>query len=113
MQKIRKSLGGDVEQFTVNMKEENHLSALKKSIAVFIPAMTTFQREHHAYKFQIAVTVIFHNFIEVYEHNESDWVFSNFASLPLWHIDPLRASVCASASASSRQTRTSESYEHI
>ena len=32
------------------------------------------------------------NFIEVYEHNGSGWVFSNFASLQLtlWHLDPLR-----------------------
>ena len=35
------------------------------------------------------------NFIEVYEHNGSGWVFSNFASLQLtlWHLDPLRAFV--------------------
>ena len=34
------------------------------------------------------------NFIEVYEHNGSGWVFSNFAylHLALWHLDPLRAS---------------------
>ena len=34
------------------------------------------------------------NFIEVYEHNGSGWVFSNFASLQLTlcHLDPLRAS---------------------
>ena len=34
------------------------------------------------------------NFIEVYEHNGSGWVFLNFASfrLTLWHLDPLRAS---------------------
>ena len=33
------------------------------------------------------------NFIEVYEHNGSGWVFSNFASLQLtlWHLDPLCA----------------------
>ena len=33
------------------------------------------------------------NIIEVYEHNASGWVFSNFASLrlTLWHLDPLRA----------------------
>ena len=29
------------------------------------------------------------NFIEVYEHNGSGWVFSNFSSLQLtlWHLD--------------------------
>ena len=34
------------------------------------------------------------NFIEVYEHNGSGWVFSHFAplNLTLWHLDPLRAS---------------------
>ena len=33
------------------------------------------------------------NFIEVYEHNDTGWVFSNFASLQLtlWHLDALRA----------------------
>ena len=114
-----KSLGGAVEEFTVNMKEANHLSALKKAISVFTPVMTKYQQEHHAYKFQIAVTIVFHkavdpavvthqpvtltsemdavysdayppledvyrqllNFIQVYEHNGSGWVFSNFASL--------------------------------
>ena len=94
--------------------------------------MTKFHQKHRAYKFQIAVSVVFHkavdpavitqlpvalasemvaiyadailplddvncqllNFIEVYEHNGSVWVFSNFASLQLtlWHLDPLRAS---------------------
>ena len=34
------------------------------------------------------------NLVEIYEHNESGWVFSNFSSLELtlWHLDPLRAS---------------------
>ena len=83
--------------------------------------MIKFQQEHRAYKFQIAVCVVFHkavypsvvtqppvaltsemvavypdavppledvnrqllNFIEVYEHNGSGWVFSKFASLQL------------------------------
>ena len=38
------------------------------------------------------------NFMEVYEHNGSGWVFSNFASLQLtlWHLDPLRASAFVS-----------------
>ena len=132
LRKTRKSLGGAVEQFTVDMKEAMHLSGLKEAIAVFTPVMTKFHQEHRAYKFQIAVCVVFHNavdpavvtqppvtlasemvtvysdavpphedlnrqllnFVEVYEHNGSGWVFSNFASLQLtlWHLDPLRAS---------------------
>ena len=94
--------------------------------------MTMFHQEHRAYKFQIAISVVFHkavdpavitqppvalasemvavyadavssfddvdrqllNFIEVYEHNGSGWVCSNFASLllTLWHLGHLRAS---------------------
>ena len=56
LRKTHKSLGGAAEQFTVNMKEAKNLSAMKKAIAV----MTKFQKEHHAYKFQIAVSVVFH-----------------------------------------------------
>ena len=132
MRETRKSLGGAVEQFTVNMKEAGHLSVLEEVIAVFTHVMTKFQQEHRVYKFQIAVCVVFHkavdpavviqppvtlasemvavypdavpplqdayrqllNFIEVYEHNGSGWVFSNFAylQLTLWHLDPLSAS---------------------
>ena len=48
LRNTRKSLGGAVEQFTVNMKEAKNLSALKKAIAVCTPVMTKFQQEHHA-----------------------------------------------------------------
>ena len=36
------------------------------------------------------------NFVEIYAHNGSGWVFSHFASLQLtlWHLDPLRACKC-------------------
>ena len=94
--------------------------------------MTKYHREHRAYKFQMAVDVVFQkavdpavitvppgtltseivevyagdappleeinrqlvNFVEIYEHNGSGWVFSNFSSpqLTLWHLAPLRAS---------------------
>ena len=34
------------------------------------------------------------NLVEIYEHNGSGWVFSNFSSLQLtlWHLDPRRTS---------------------
>ena len=132
LRKTRKSLGGAIEHFTVNMKEAKNLSALEKAIAVCTPVMMKFQQEHRAYKFQISVSVVSHkaddpavitqppvvltsemvavsadaapplddvnrrllNFIEVYKHNGSGWVFSNFTSLQLTlgHLDPLRAS---------------------
>ena len=102
--------------FAVNMPEANHLAALEKAVTSFQPSMTKYRREHHAYKFQLAVDVVFHkavdpavitvppvtlisemvavyagdappledvnrqliNLVEVYEHNGSGWVFSNF-----------------------------------
>ena len=39
LRKTRKSLGGDVEQYTVNMKEAKNLSALQKAIAVCTSVM--------------------------------------------------------------------------
>ena len=118
VRKTRKSLGGAAEMFAVNMKEANHLSALEESVNALKPAMDNYHRDHRAYKFQIAVDVIFHkavdpavitqppvtltsemvavysgdappladvnrqlvNLVEVYEHNGSGWVFSNFAT---------------------------------
>ena len=59
LRKTRKSLGGAVEQFTVNMKGAKHLSTLKKAIDVFTPVMLKFHQEHRAYKFQIVVSVVF------------------------------------------------------
>ena len=60
VRRTRKSLGGAVEQFTIDMKEAKHLSALKKAVAVFKHVMAKFHQDDHAYKVQIAVDVIFH-----------------------------------------------------
>ena len=64
LRKTRQSLGGAVERFTVNMKEARYLSALKKAIAVFTPVMTKFHQEDRAYKFPIAVNIVFHNAVD-------------------------------------------------
>ena len=64
LQHTRRGLRGDVEQFTVNMKEAKRLSTLKKLIAVFKPAMVKFQQEHLAYKFQVVVSIVFHNAVD-------------------------------------------------
>ena len=47
LRKTRKSLGGAVEQLTVNMKEANNLSALKKVIAVCTSAIGKSQQLVH------------------------------------------------------------------
>ena len=64
VRRTRKSLGSAVEQFVVDMKESKYLSAMKKSVAVFKPAMTKFHQDHQAYKFQIAVDVVFHKAVD-------------------------------------------------
>ena len=128
----RRALGGAVEFHSVNMNAANQLVALEDAVLSLESTMTAYHRRHQAYKFQVAVDVMFHKavdttvvtqppvtlratmaavypvdvpqlvetaahlleLIEVYEHNGSGWVFSNFVSLELslWHLDPLRAS---------------------
>ena len=80
VRKTRKSLGGTAEMFAVDMKQANHLSALEEAV--------------NALKLTMDVNPQLVNLVDVYEHNGSGWVFSNFASLQLtlWHLDPLRAS---------------------
>ena len=56
LQQIR----GVVEKCTVDMKEAKRLPTLKKALGVMNPAMLEFHREHQAYKFQIAVSIVFH-----------------------------------------------------
>ena len=64
LQKTREALEGNVQQFTVNMKEAKRLSTLEKAIAVFKPAMKDFQQKHSAYKFQIDVSIVFHKAVD-------------------------------------------------
>ena len=60
----RRVLRCTVEQFTVNMKEAKRLSTLEKAGDVFNPAMVKFQQEHRAYKFQVAVSIVFHKAVD-------------------------------------------------
>ena len=46
------------------MKEAKSLSTLEKAIAVFKPVMLDFQQKHIAYKFQIAVSIVFHKAVD-------------------------------------------------
>ena len=64
LQKSREALEGNVQQFTVNMKEAKSLSTLEMAIAVFKPVMMDFQQKHSAYKLQIAVSIVFHNAVD-------------------------------------------------
>ena len=62
--KTRKSLGSASEMYAVNMKEANHLLALQVAVSSFQPSMAKFHREHRAYKFQMAVDVVFHKAVD-------------------------------------------------
>ena len=64
VRRTRKSLGGVVEQFTIDTKEAKHLSALKKAVVVFKPVMAKFHPDHQAYKFQVTVDVVFHKAVD-------------------------------------------------
>ena len=64
LQKTREALEGSVQRFTVSMKEAKSLSTLEKAIIVFKPVMMDFQQKHSAYKFQIAVSIVFHKAID-------------------------------------------------
>ena len=48
----------------VNMKEVKSLSMLKKVIAVFKPIMMDFHQTHSAYKFQVAVIIVFYKAVD-------------------------------------------------
>ena len=54
------ALGGTSEMYEVDMKESDNLTALQAAVTSFQPSMSTYQRDHSAYKFQMAVDVIFH-----------------------------------------------------
>ena len=46
--------------YEVDMKESDKLTALQRAVTSFHPSMSTYQRDHSAYKFQMAIDVIFH-----------------------------------------------------
>ena len=52
------------EMYEVDMKESDNLTALHAAVTSFQPSMSTYQRDHSAYKFQMAVDVIFHKGVD-------------------------------------------------
>ena len=95
----------------------DHLSTPPPPPLHLLPTITQFHTKHHAYKFQVVITIVCHaemialyvadtappidkinrqllNFIEVFALNRSECVFSNFQwlQLTLWQLDPLRGS---------------------
>ena len=58
------ALGGTSEMYEVDMKESDNLTALQTAVTSFQPSMSTYHRDHSAYKFQMAVDVIFHKAVD-------------------------------------------------
>ena len=60
----KRTLGGTSEMYEVDMKQSDNLSALQAAVTSFHPSMSTYQRDHSAYKFQMAVDVNFHKAVD-------------------------------------------------
>ena len=60
----RRALGGAVEVHGVNMKEADQLGALEGAVLALEPTMAAYQQRHRAYKFQIAMGVMFHKAVD-------------------------------------------------
>ena len=60
----KRALGGTSEMYEVDMKESDNLTALQAAVTSFQPSMSTYQRGHSAYKFQMAEDVIFHKAVD-------------------------------------------------
>ena len=64
VQRKRKALGGAVEVHSVDMNAANQLVALEEAVVALEPTTAAYQQRHHAYKYQIAVNVIFHKAVD-------------------------------------------------
>ena len=60
VQRRRGALGGATEMHTVDMQEANQLAALEEAVLAFETVMEAYRCVHRAYKFQVAVDVMFH-----------------------------------------------------
>ena len=63
-------MGGDVKRYNIDMQETQHLYHLSPALHLLLPTMKTFQDKHHAYTFQVAITIVCHKaVIRVLLHN--------------------------------------------
>ena len=60
LRRNKRVLGGTSEMYEVDTKQTDNLSALQGAVTSFQPSMSTYQCDHSAYKFQMAVDVLFH-----------------------------------------------------
>ena len=60
----RRAFGGVAEVHSVDMQEQDQLAALGDAVLSLEPTMTAYHRRHQAYKFQVAVGVMFHKAVD-------------------------------------------------
>ena len=60
----RRAFGGAVETHTVDMNTANQLATLGDTVLSLEPTMVAYQRRHPAYKFQVALDVMFHKAVD-------------------------------------------------
>ena len=60
----RRAFGGAAEVHSVDMRDQDQLAALGDAVLSLEPTMVAYQRRHRAFKFQVAVDVMFHNAVD-------------------------------------------------
>ena len=55
---------GAVERYNINMQETQHLVHLSTALHLLLLTMTQFHTKHRAYKFQVAITIVYHKAVD-------------------------------------------------
>ena len=58
------SIGGAVYRYNIDMQETQHLNHLSTALRLLGSSMKTSQDKHHAYKFQVAITIVCHKAVD-------------------------------------------------
>ena len=58
------SMGVAVRRYSIDMLETQHLDHISPALHLLLPTMRIFQVKHHAYKFQVAITIVCHKAVD-------------------------------------------------
>ena len=56
-------MGGAVKRYNIDMQETQHLDHISTALHL-LPTMKTYQDKHHAYKFQVSITIVCHKAVD-------------------------------------------------
>ena len=57
-------MGSAEERYNIDMQERQHLDHLPTALHLLRPPMKTFIVKHRAYKFQVAITIVYHKALD-------------------------------------------------